>query len=82
MAERQACNSHSQKAKGNLGSREGIFHQTVSKFPVANQVFLGSWMVDIFQEDHSLDHLPEGDTPEMVLSWYTWETERLDWGGN
>ena len=48
--ERQAGNSQSQKARGNLGPRDGILHQTVSRLPVANQVFLGSWMVDIQQE--------------------------------
>ena len=47
------------EGKGNLGPREGIFHQTVSKFPVANRVFLGSWMVDICQEDHSLRSPPQ-----------------------
>ena len=49
-AEKQVGNSQSQKARGNLGPRDGILHQTVSRLPVANQVFLGSWMVDICQE--------------------------------
>ena len=49
-AERQVDDSQSQKARGNLGPRDGILHQTVSRLPVANQVFLGSWMVDICQE--------------------------------
>ena len=46
-AERQVGNSRSRKARGNLGLRDGILHQTVSRLPVANQVFLGSWTVDI-----------------------------------
>ena len=46
-------NSQSQKAKGKLGSRDGILYQTVSRLPVANQVFLGSWTVDIPWEGRS-----------------------------
>ena len=49
-AERQAGNSQSRKAGGNLGPRDGILYQTVSRLPVANQVFLGSWTVDIYQK--------------------------------
>ena len=43
-AERQACDSQSLKAMGcsNLGLRDGIFHQTVSRLQVANHAFLGS----------------------------------------
>ena len=50
-AERQAGESQSWKARGNLSPRD-IVHQTVSRLPVANQVFLGSWTVDIHQEGH------------------------------
>ena len=53
-AERQACNSQSPKARGHLSPRDSILHQTVSRLPVANHIFLGSWMVDICQEGHSL----------------------------
>ena len=49
-AERQAGDSQSQKARGNLSPRDGILYQIVSRLPVANQVFLRSWMVDICQE--------------------------------
>ena len=52
-AERQAGDSRNRKARGNLGPRDGILYQTPSRLSVANQVFLGSWMVDICQEDHS-----------------------------
>ena len=37
----------------------GIFHQTVSRLPVANHVFLGSWTVAISQEGHSLRSTPQ-----------------------
>ena len=49
-AERQAGDSKSQKARGNLCPRDSILHQTVSRLPVVNQVFLGPWTVDICQE--------------------------------
>ena len=52
-AERQAGGSQSWKARGNLGPRDDIIQQTVSTLPVANQVFLGSWTVDICQKGHS-----------------------------
>ena len=58
-AERQVGNSRSWKARGNLGLRDGILHQTVSRLPVANQVFLGSWMVDIHQEGRSQRSAPQ-----------------------
>ena len=38
--------------------RDGILHQTASRPPVANQVFLGSWTVDICQEGHSQRSVP------------------------
>ena len=50
-AERQV--GERQKARGNLGPRDSILHQIVSKLPVANQVFLRSWTVDICQEGRS-----------------------------
>ena len=39
--------------RGKVGPRGGITYQTASRLPVANQVFLGSWMVNIHQEGHS-----------------------------
>ena len=51
--ERQVDDSQSWKARGNLGPRDGIL-RTVSRLPFVNQVFLGSWTVDICQESHSL----------------------------
>ena len=51
--------SQSRKARGNLGPRDGILHQTVSRLPVANHIFLGSWMVDICQEGQSQRSAPQ-----------------------
>ena len=49
------------KARGhcNLSARDHIFHQTVSRLPVANHVFLGSWIVHICQKCHSLRSAPQ-----------------------
>ena len=58
-AERQAGDSQSWKASGNLGPIDGILHQTVSMLPVANQVFLGSWTVDVSQEGCSQRSAPQ-----------------------
>ena len=63
-AERQMGDSQSQKARGNLGPRDCI-HQTVSRLPVPNHVFLGSWTVDIARRVTARDQLPRGDT------WHT-----------
>ena len=42
-----------------LSAETSVLHQTVSRLPVANQVFLGSWMVDIHQEGRSLRPAPQ-----------------------
>ena len=78
-AERQVGDSQSWKARGNLGPRDGILHQTVSRPPVANQVFLGSWTVDIHQEGRSQRSAPQRrhGTPEMALPLRTQETKWL-----
>ena len=70
-AERQAGGSQRQKVRGNLGPRDGILHQTASRLPVANQVFLGSRMVD--RRVAVIDQLPRGDTwhPEKAFSLRT-----------
>ena len=36
--------------RGKLGPRDSNPYQTVNRLPVANQDFLGLWMVDIHQE--------------------------------
>ena len=51
-AERQTGDSQSLRVRGNLCPRDCILHQMVSMFPFANQVFQGSWTVDI-HEGHS-----------------------------
>ena len=58
-AERQAWDSQSQRARGKLGPRDGIFHHSVSRLPVANQIFLGPWTVDICQEGCSQRSAPQ-----------------------
>ena len=58
-AERQVGDGQSQKARGNLGPRDGILHQTVSRLPVTDNVFLGSWMVDMRQEGRSQRSAPQ-----------------------
>ena len=65
--QRQAGDSQSQKAGGggaggggrNLGPRDSMPRQTVSRLPVANQVFLGSYTVDICQECLSQRPVPQ-----------------------
>ena len=54
-------NSQRWKARGscNLSPRDRIFHQTVSRLRVDNDVFLGSSMVHICQECHSLRLAPQ-----------------------
>ena len=55
-AEREMYDSQSQKARGccHLGPRYCIFLPTLSRMPVSNHIFLGSWMLHICQECHSL----------------------------
>ena len=59
--ERQVCESQSHKTRGccNLGHRDHISHQIVSRLLIANYVFLVSWMVHICQECHSLRSAPK-----------------------
>ena len=65
-AERQASDSQSWKARGDLGPRDGILHQTMSRLLVANHVSS--------PETHG--------TPETVLLWCTWGTECWNWEGD
>ena len=64
-AERQARDNQSWKVRSNIGPSDGILHQTASRLPVANQVFLGYWVVDITRRATARDQLPRGDT------WHT-----------
>ena len=79
-AGRQAGNSQNQKARGKLGPRDGILYQTASRLPVANQVFVGSWMADIRQEGHSQRSAPQR-RHTAHLRWHSQEAECLDRGG-
>ena len=63
----------------------GILHQTVSRLPVANQVFLESYEVDIYQEGHGLRSAPQ--RRHMAhLRWRSCCAPRKqsgwDWGGD
>ena len=58
-AEKQADDSQSLKARGNLGPRDGILHQTASRFAGANQAFLGSWTDDTRWEGCSQRSAPQ-----------------------
>ena len=78
-ADRQASDSQSRKASGNLSPRDGILHQTVSRLPVANQVFLGSWTVDIHQEGCSLRSGPQR-RHTACLRWCSYGAPRK-WSG-
>ena len=71
--------------KGQSQSQRGILYQTVSRLPVANQDFLGFWMVDIHREGHRqrsalqkrhTAHLRQARLlpPRKLSSW--------DWGGD
>ena len=55
----QAAGRQPEPERGNLRPRDSILYQTASRLPVANQVFLGSWMVDICQEGHSQRSAPQ-----------------------
>ena len=67
----QHCTGLSQRQRGRcvtararrqgaiLAPETGILHQTVSRLPVANHIFLGSWTVAISQEGHSLRSTPQ-----------------------
>ena len=56
---REVGGQQPESESGNLGPRDGILYQTVSRLPVANQVFLGSWTVDIHQEGRSQRSAPQ-----------------------
>ena len=58
-AERQVGDSQRWKTRGNLCPRDGILYQTVSRLPITNQVFLGSWIVDICQKSCSQRSAPQ-----------------------
>ena len=73
------------EGKGQSGPRDSIFHQNVSRLPVANHIFLGSWMVDICQEGHSPRSAPQRKHTAH-LRWCSRGAPRKpssqDWGGD
>ena len=74
---REATISQNARGRCNLGPRDSIFHQPVSRLPVANHIFLGSWTVHIHQEGHSLISSPEeSHTTGTVPLWCIQETEQ------
>ena len=56
---REAGRQQPEQERGKLSPRDGILYQIVSRLPVANQVFLGSWMVDTCQEGHNQRSAPQ-----------------------
>ena len=61
-AERQAGDSQSWKTRGNLGPREGIVHQTVSRLPVLTRSFWDPVWLTSARRVTARDQLPRGDT--------------------
>ena len=59
------------RRQGAISAPETIIpHQTVSRLPVANHVFLGYWLADICQEGRSLRSAPQ--RRHMAhLRWYS-----------
>ena len=47
------------EGRGKLGPRDRVIHQTASRLPVASQVSVGSWAVDIHQEGGSQRSAPQ-----------------------
>ena len=85
VVERQAGDSQSWNARGKLGPRDSILYQTVSRLPVANQVFLGSWTVDICQEGCSKRSAPQRRNTAHQRRCFCGAPRKLggwDWGGD
>ena len=81
---REAGGGQPEPERGNLGPKDSILHQTASRLPVANQMFLGSWTVDIHWVA-ARDQLPRGNTRAHV-GWCSRCAPRKpsgwDWGGD
>ena len=63
------------EGEGQSWPQDSIFHQTATRPPVANQVFLGSWVVDICQKDHSQRLVPQR-RHTAHLRWHSCGTAR------
>ena len=73
----------SQKERDKLGPRDGIPYQIVSRFSVTNQVFLGSWRVDIPQEGGSQRSAPQKrHMAHLRCSCAPRKSSSRDWGGD
>ena len=81
-AGRQAGTSQSWKERGKLGPRDSIPYQTVSRLSVTNQVFLGSWTVDIHQGGCSQRSAPQ-KRHTAHLRWHAYRIPRKwsSWDG-
>ena len=55
----EAGGQQPESERGKLSPRDGIPYRTASRLPVANQVFLGSWTVDIRQEGRIQKSAPQ-----------------------
>ena len=62
--------------------QRGILYQTASRVPVANQIFLGFWTVDICWEGHSQRSAPQKrhTAPKKMCLLLTQDTEGLELG--
>ena len=78
---REAGGWQPEPEKGNLSPRDGILYQTASRIPVANQVFLGSWTVDIHQEGCSQRSAPQR-RHTAHLRWHSHWTPRNQVSGS
>ena len=56
---REAGGQHPEPERGKISPKDSILYQTAIRLPVAYQVFLGSWMVDIYQEGCSQRSAPQ-----------------------
>ena len=72
------------RRQGAISAEEtSILQQTMSRLPVANHIFLGSWMADNCQEGHSLRSAPWRDTGHTWDGGFTalpenWVTETME----
>ena len=68
-----------------FSARDSILCQTVSRLPVVNQVFLGSWAVDVHQEGHSQRSAPQKRHTAHPRRWAGFtprKSSSRDGGGN
>ena len=76
---REAGGRQPELERDNLGPRDHILHQTASRLPVVNQMFLGSWTVDMHQEGHSQRSAPQR---RHTAHQHTWDNAPTELPGN